>query len=42
MVASGQMVTLDSPGSVIMKWSIPTLQLAKIKTSQVFLEAHPR
>lgn len=31
MVASGQMVTLDSPGSDIMKWSTPTLQLAKLK-----------
>lgn len=31
MVASVQMVTLDSPGSVVMKWSTPTSQLAKLK-----------
>lgn len=31
MVASGQMVTLDSPGSVVMKWPNSTLQVTKLK-----------
>lgn len=41
MVASGQMVTLDSPGSIIMKWSVPTLQPAKLKQLKFFLVACP-
>lgn len=41
MVASGQMVTLDSPGSIIMKWSTPTSQLAKLKHLKFLIVAHP-
>lgn len=36
MVASGQMVTLDSPGSIIMKWSTLTSQLAILKHLKFF------
>lgn len=36
MVASGQMVTLESPGSVVMKFPNPTLQLAKLKHLKFF------
>lgn len=36
MVASGQMVTLDSPGSIVMKWSTPLLQIAKLKHLKFF------
>lgn len=38
MVASGQMATLDSPGSIIMKWSVPTLQLSKLKQLKFFFQ----
>lgn len=36
MVASGQMVTLDSLGSVVMKCPNPTLHLAKLKHLKIF------
>lgn len=36
MVARGQMVTLDSPGSIIMKMVYPYITTSKIKASQVF------
>lgn len=42
MVASGQMVTSDSPGSIIMKWSNPSSQQAKLKHPKFFfIVAHP-
>lgn len=36
MVASSQMVTLDSPGSVEIKWLTATPQLAKLKHLKFF------